>query len=66
MTRVWSWTEVALHDKAVDLHNLGYRSYEPMEICRRFDMPYERAVKVCKYLKEIEDALAPRLDPRRP
>lgn len=55
MIRAGSWEDVALREKAKELYNLGYKSSEPFVICRRFDMPYERAVKVCRYIRESEE-----------
>lgn len=53
--RADSWTDAALREKAKELYGLGYKSSEPFLICRRFGMPYERAVNICRYIREYEE-----------
>lgn len=53
--RADSWGDAALREKAKELYGLGYKSSEPFLICRRFDMPYERAVNICKCIEKYEN-----------
>lgn len=54
MVCILRWTDMILHDKAVDMHRSGYRSKDVRLIMDHYRMPYEDAERVCGFIAEME------------